>query len=60
MLTAGVAILVSLGIIVARSQGRAQPSDTTATARSPFASPAPMTPAEIAELHAAVAIHGLR
>jgi HAMP domain-containing protein len=59
MLSAGVAILVSLAIIVARSQGGAQPNDARAASgvsdSSEHPMPAPITAAEIAELHAAVA-----
>jgi hypothetical protein len=59
ILAAGAAILVSLGVILARSQGRAQSSDAPAV--SSVSSPSEdsagnlITAAELAELHAAVA-----
>jgi hypothetical protein len=62
MLCAGVAILMSLGVIVARSQGRAQATDaqTASDVSNLSAHPTPMTAAEIAELQPAVARPALR
>jgi hypothetical protein len=54
ILAAGVAILLSLGIILARSQGRAQPGDarSASTASNPrHLPPMPMTAAKSADLH---------
>ena len=59
MLAAGAAILVSLGVILARSQGRAQSSDvppiSSVSSVSEDSVGNPMTAAELAQLHAAVA-----
>jgi hypothetical protein len=56
MLAAGAAILVSLGVILARSQGRAQSSDVPPISSVSSVSEDLMTAAELAQLHTAVAI----
>jgi hypothetical protein len=60
MLAAGAAILVTLGVILARSQGRAQSSDvppiSSVSRVSEDSAGNLMTAADLAELHAAVAI----